>query len=196
LNYRRDAKSWLTEPFMPILSKTGISPNAITGIGLVITLVASVVTVWGYLLIGGILVLVAGFFDILDGALARYSKKMTKFGAVLDSTFDRLSEAFILLGLACYFAVNQVAIGIVLSFAVLIFSFLISYIRARAEGVDMDCEVGMFTRTERVVITALGLIIAQFVQPVLIIMLIILLLFSFITVIQRLVYVYKHAENK
>jgi CDP-diacylglycerol---glycerol-3-phosphate 3-phosphatidyltransferase len=196
LNYRKDAKGWITAPFMPILLKTGISPNAVTVIGLVIVIAAAGVTAWGYLLIGGILILLAGYFDILDGAVARNSNRITKFGGVLDSAFDRLSEAFSLLGLTWYLAGQQQIIEIVLCFAALTFSFLISYIRSRAEGLGMNCEVGLFTRAERVILTAVGLIAGQFFSPAILIMLIILVVFSFITVIQRLVHVYKRAENK
>jgi CDP-diacylglycerol--glycerol-3-phosphate 3-phosphatidyltransferase len=193
MNFKKNAKGWLTDPFVPALAKTGISPNMVTGIGLFIVTIAAAVTALGHLLIGGILILFAGFFDILDGALARHSRRITKFGSVLDSTFDRMSEAFSLLGLAWYLAAFQDVAGIVLCFAVLTFSFLISYIRARAEGLNLDCEVGLFTRTERVILTAAGLMIGQFFSPALTIMLVILVVFSFITVVQRLVYVYNHA---
>jgi CDP-diacylglycerol--glycerol-3-phosphate 3-phosphatidyltransferase len=131
-------------------------------------------------------VLVAGLCDILDGALARYKGKTSKFGAVLDSTFDRISEAAVLFGLIYLYSQSGNLLLVSLSASAIIFSFLISYVKARAEGLGLSCEVGLFTRTERVLVIAGGLIL-----NLVWIALIILALFSFITTIQRLVHVYQ-----
>ena len=144
-----------------------------------------------HLLIGGVLVLVAGLFDILDGALARFTNRTTRFGALLDSTFDRLSEALLLFGLLILYLNSDYTIEILLIFGVMVGSFLISYIRARAEGLGIECKTGLFTRAERVIILALGLIVNQ-----VLIALIILAVFTFITVVQRLVHVWQQTRKQ
>ena len=188
--------NFLTGWMIPFINKTPINPNALTITGLIIIIAASVLVAMNYLLAGGILMLVSGLFDILDGALARYAKKMTKFGGVMDSTFDRFSEGILFLGLLILYTPRGAVIFPILIVLSLIFSFLISYIRARAEGIGINCEVGFFTRTERVLIMVVALIIGAFIPdwPILI-ALVILALFSLITVIQRLVHVYRQARN-
>ena len=136
------------------------------------------------------MVLVAGFFDILDGALARLIKKATPFGAVLDATLDRLSEAVILLAILAVYAIQQSLPGVLLVGAVLILSLLVSYIRAKAEAEGLECKAGIFTRAERVVVLALGLLLGYF-TPALLIALAIIVVFSLVTVIQRVVYVWR-----
>jgi CDP-diacylglycerol--glycerol-3-phosphate 3-phosphatidyltransferase len=136
-------------------------------------------------------VLVAGLFDILDGALARFTNRTTKFGAILDSTLDRLSEALLLFGLLILYLNSAYTIEILLIFGVMVGSFLISYIRARAEGLGIECKTGLFTRAERVIILALGLIVNQ-----ILIALIILAVFTFITVVQRIVHVWQQTRKQ
>ncbi|GAI48957.1 unnamed protein product, partial [marine sediment metagenome] len=145
--------------------------------------------VTGYFLLGGALVLVSGLFDLLDGALARFTKQSTKFGAILDSTIDRLSEAAIFCGLLVWYMPKVATLEIVLIFAALIGSFLVSYIRARAEGLGLECRVGLFTRAERVIVLAVGLLVNQ-----VFIALWVLVVFVYITVAQRLLYLRKQAK--
>jgi CDP-diacylglycerol--glycerol-3-phosphate 3-phosphatidyltransferase len=188
--------NFLTGWVIPLLGRARISPNALTVTGLVFIIAASAMITLNFLLIAGILMLVSGLFDILDGAVARYSKKITRFGGVMDSTFDRFSEGIVFLGLLVLYTPRAEIFWTILILLALIFSFLISYIRARAEGAGINCEVGFFTRTERVLIMVVALILAAFIPdwPILA-ALIILVVFSLITVIQRLVYVYKQAKN-
>jgi CDP-diacylglycerol--glycerol-3-phosphate 3-phosphatidyltransferase len=125
---------------------------------------------------------------------------VTRFGAVLDSTLDRLSEAAILLGIMAFYLFNYNAVlypqWIILLIGVtMIGSFLVSYVRARAEALNMDCQVGIFTRTERVIILALGLLISS-VPYALVMAVAIIALFSIVTVIQRLTWVYGQAKKK
>jgi CDP-diacylglycerol--glycerol-3-phosphate 3-phosphatidyltransferase len=196
MDFRKNLGNQISGIIIPAISKTKISPNALTVTGLVIILAASVLVAFDYLLAGGILVLVAGLFDILDGALARYANKTTKFGAVLDSTFDRFSEGALFAGLLILYVPKGQILIPALIVASLIFSFLISYIRARAEGIGVSCQVGFFTRTERVIIMALALILGGTISDIIILIaLIILALFSLITVIQRLVHVYGQTRN-
>ena len=190
INIRRNLAYRITGPVVRILSKIGITPNALTFINLALNIIAAYVIATGYFLLGGVLVLVAGLFDLLDGALARFNKQTTRFGAILDSVVDRISEAAILCGLLIWYMPQEEAgLEIVLIFVVLIGSFLISYIRARAEGLGWQCQVGLFTRAERVIVLAIGLLANQ-----IFIALCVLVVFVFITVVQRLVYLSKQGN--
>ena len=190
IDIRRNLAYRITDPIVGILSKSGITPNALTFINLALNIAAAYVIATGHFLLGGVLVLVSGLFDLFDGALARFTKQTTKFGAILDSTVDRISEAAILCGLLIWYEPQEGAsLKIVLIFVVLIGSFLVSYIRARAEGVGLQCQVGLFTRAERVIVLAIGLLINQ-----IFIALCILAVFVFITVVQRLVYLWKQGK--
>jgi CDP-diacylglycerol--glycerol-3-phosphate 3-phosphatidyltransferase len=190
MDLRKFAAAKITGPLVPFLSKTGLTPDILSWVGLITSAIAAAMVALNHLLIGGVLVLVAGLFDILDGALARFTNRTTKFGALLDSTFDRISEALLLAGLLVLYLNIPQTIEIPLIFGVLIGSFLISYIRARAEGLGIECKTGLFTRAERVIILALGLMVNQ-----VLIVLIILAVFTFITVIQRLVHVWRQTRN-
>jgi CDP-diacylglycerol--glycerol-3-phosphate 3-phosphatidyltransferase len=191
IDIRRNLAYRITNPIVRILSKSGITPNALTFINLALNIVAAYVIATGHFLPGGVLVLVSGLFDLLDGALARFTKQTTKFGAILDSTVDRISEAATLCGLLIWYLGRGGSLEIVLIFAVLIGSFLVSYVRARAEGLGWQCQVGLFTRAERVIVLAIGLLINQ-----IFIALCILVVFVFITVVQRLVYLWKQGKIK
>jgi CDP-diacylglycerol--glycerol-3-phosphate 3-phosphatidyltransferase len=184
------AASHITKPMVGALSKSGIKPNTLTFIGLAINIGAAYLIAINHFFLGGVLILLSGLFDLLDGALARFIKQTTKFGAILDSTADRVSEAAILCGLLVWYIPKGATLEIVLIFAVLIASFLISYIRARAEGLGLECQVGLFTRAERVIVLAIGLLVNQ-----VFIALWVLAVFAFITVVQRLLYLRKHSTS-
>jgi phosphatidylglycerophosphate synthase len=186
---RRNLSYRITDPLVRVLSKTGVTPNALTLINLALNIVAAYVIATGHFLPGGILVLVSGLFDLLDGALARFAKQATKFGAILDSTVDRMSEAAILFGLLIWYSGHEGRLEVALIFVVLIGSFLVSYVRARAEGLGWQCQVGLFTRAERVIVLAIGLLINQ-----VFIVLCILVVFVFVTVGQRLVYLWRQGR--
>jgi len=173
-----------------VLARTPVTPNTLSWSGFILALGAAALIVTGYPLAAGIVMLVAGFFDILDGALARRIKKVTPFGAVLDATLDRLSEAVILLAILAVYAIQQSLYGVLLVGVALTCSLLVSYVRARAEAQGLECKVGIFTRAERVAILALGLLLSYF-TPALIIALAIIVVFSLVTIIQRVVYVWR-----
>jgi CDP-diacylglycerol---glycerol-3-phosphate 3-phosphatidyltransferase len=192
--FRKAAAVFLTRPPVWVLSKTSVTPNVVTWIGFLIVIVGAALIALGHLLAAGLVVLFAGYFDIIDGALARQTNQVTRFGGVLDSTLDRLSEAIVIIGAMAYFLSrpDPYQTWIILLMAVsMISSFLVSYIRARAEGIGINCEVGIFTRTERVIILALGLLVNQVLIGVGIITLL-----SIITVVQRLVHVYRQTGQK
>jgi CDP-diacylglycerol--glycerol-3-phosphate 3-phosphatidyltransferase len=192
---RRNLGYRITSPIVGILSKSGITPNTLTLTNLALNIVAAYVIATGHFLLGGVLILGSGLFDLLDGALARFTKQTTKFGAVLDSTVDRISEAATLCGLLIWYVPQEGAtLEIALILAVLIGSFLVSYIRARAEGLGWQCQVGLFTRAERVIVLAIGLLVNQIFVHSVFVALCVLAVFVFITVIQRLVYLWKQAR--
>jgi CDP-diacylglycerol--glycerol-3-phosphate 3-phosphatidyltransferase len=191
MDVRKFAAAKITGPLVPFLSKTKITPNILSWVGLVISAIAASVVAMNHLLIGGVLVLVAGLFDILDGALARSTNRTTRFGALLDSTFDRISEALLLIGLLVLYVNGIHTLEIVLIFVVMVGSFLISYIRARAEGLGLEGKAGLFTRAERVIILSLGLMLSQ-----VLITLIVLTVFTFITVVQRLIDVWHQTKRQ
>jgi CDP-diacylglycerol--glycerol-3-phosphate 3-phosphatidyltransferase len=192
MDIRRNLAYRITDPIVGILSKSGITPNALTLISLALNIATAYVIATGHFLLGGVLVLVSGSFDLFDGALARFTKQTTKFGAILDSTVDRISEAALLCGLLIWYVPQGGAsLKIVLIFVALIGSFLVSYIRARAEGLGLQCQVGLFTRAERVIVLAIGLLVNQIFIAVCV-----LVVFSFITVVQRLVYLWKQGKIK
>jgi len=180
---RTSLASRLTDPVIEGLSRSGITPDALTITGLAINIGAAYVIATGHFLPGGLLILVAGVCDLLDGALARFVKQTTKFGALFDSTADRISEAALFFGLIVWYMLEGSAMGVMLASAALIGSFLVSYIRARAEGLGLECKVGLFTRAERVIVLTIGLVVNQVT-----IALWVLVVFAYVTVIQRLVY--------
>jgi len=153
----------LAEPPARVVAKTGLSPNSLTLFGFLLNVGVAYILATGHFLLGGSLVLVAGAFDLLDGALARVTGKSTRFGALLDSTIDRYSEAALLFGLVVYFARNDATTELILLFAAVVGSMLISYVRARAEGLGLDAEIGIMRRTVRICTLAVGLMISQVV---------------------------------
>ncbi len=194
INIRRNLAYRITDPIVRILSKSRITPNVLTLMNLAVNIIAAYVIASGHFLLGGVLIFVAGLFDLLDGALARFTRQTTKFGAILDSVADRVSEAAILCGLLIWYIPQKANLEIMLIFIVLIGSFLVSYIRARAEGLGWQCQVGLFTRAERVIVLAIGLLINNIFTRSIIVALCILAIFVFITVGQRLSYLWKQGK--
>ncbi len=196
--FRRAIAAHITQPVVALLAKTSITPNTVTWIGFLLILGAASLVGLGYPFAAGWVVLISGFFDIIDGALARRTNRVSRFGGILDSTLDRLSEAIILIGIMVYFLFHSgsdlVPWIVILIGIAMIFSFMVSYIRSRAEAAGIDCQVGIFTRTERVIILALGLLITF--NLAIIIALIIIALLSIVTVIQRLAYVYQQTRKE
>jgi len=151
----------ISGPLARLLARTGLTPNAITLIGFAGALAAAALIARGEFLAGGIVMLVAAAFDMMDGLLARATGRVTAFGGVLDSLFDRLSEAAVLAGLLFYFADRGDVEESVLAFAAVVGSLLTSYMRARAEAAGLELREGLFTRPERVIVLGIGLIIDQ-----------------------------------
>lgn len=174
-----------------LLAKAGITPNALTCFGFAMTLAVAWVLSSGRFFLGGFLVLLAGAFDFLDGALARATGRSTKFGAFLDSTLDRFSDAALFLGLLAFYASQGSYHQIVLIGAALMGSLVTSYTRARAEALGLKEEVGIFTRTERIILLAIGLIVNQ-----MIVVLWIIAVLSNLTALQRVYHVWRETGGK
>lgn len=174
------------EPLARFISWTGVSPNLITLIGFVLMVGVAVVLAWGHLFWGGILIMAAALFDALDGTLARMMGRTSRFGAFLDSTLDRFSEAIIFLGLFVYFSGRDKNLELILIYATVVGSLMVSYARARAEGIGVPLKEGLFTRFERVLLLVVGLVSNQ-----LTIVLWLLAIFSNLTAIQRMYLVWR-----
>jgi CDP-diacylglycerol---glycerol-3-phosphate 3-phosphatidyltransferase len=136
-----------------------ITPNILTFIGLLINVVCAVLYGYGYFFVGGLVLILANVFDMLDGSVARLQKRVTRFGAFFDSVIDRYSDLIVFVGIMVYYARETEAhstLYVALTGVVLIGSVLISYTRARAEGLEILCKVGFLERPERVVLIIIG----------------------------------------
>ncbi len=158
ISLRSILDSFFVNPILFLLLKLKLTPNAVTFLGFIICCISAYFISSGSFLVGGLLVLFSGFMDIFDGALARKMELMSDRGAFLDSTFDRLSEAIVLIGLIYFFSTSNETNLVLLTSLSLVFSILISYLRARIEGLGYNSKGGFFTRPERVLVVSLGLI--------------------------------------
>ena len=188
-DWRHRLANRFTTPTAKVLSKTGVTPNTLTVMGFLVSVAAGVLIALGHFLAGGLVVLFAGAFDLMDGPVARVTGKTSRFGGFLDSTLDRLSEAAVLAGILAYYAYNQGTWESLLAYGCFVGSVMVSYLRARAEGLGVKCEVGVFTRVERVIVMSIGLIVGQWVDLAIPVMLGIITVLAFFTVVQRLVHV-------
>jgi phosphatidylglycerophosphate synthase len=176
---------FLDKPLSPLTKKFPLSPNFLTVTGFLITVIAAFV-IPRNIKLGGLLILAGGMFDMLDGIVARTRGKTSRFGAFLDSVLDRYSDAFIFLAIAWYFAEKGNYTGVFLSFGTLVGAFLISYTRARAEGLGESCHVGIMERPERIILLIFATL-TGWIIPVLWIMLIL----THVTVVQRIYHAWR-----
>ncbi len=190
----------MVERLMRPLARFGITPNMLTLIGLLLTTFTAGVIAFNHLRIGGALVLCAGVFDMFDGAMARVSQKSSKFGAFFDSTLDRYSEGILLLGIIIYTQlhfpqeqrlgpISTANLIIWLTYVAAISSLMISYARARAEGLGLECKIGLLARPERVILLAAGLLIGG--QWALLWTMLVMAILTTLTAIQRIVYIWR-----
>ena len=174
------------------LNALGMTPNALTIIGFLAMCVIGVVLANGYLALGGVLIILAGIFDALDGSLARLTNRVTKFGAFLDSTTDRFAEGAVYLGIMYWYLQHGMTFVAYLVYLTLLGSLMVSYARARAEGIGVECKEGMMTRFERIALLIIGLILTAFFGDLpIFVVLAILAVFTNITAIQRMWLVYR-----
>ena len=189
---------WLRKVFKGIVERVaslfmraGLSANALTLIGCLLNVGVGVIIATGNLSWGGLALLLASAFDGLDGTLARLTGKATKFGAFLDSVLDRVSESAIFLGLAWYYMGQPGLVEEMLAYVSIVGSLLVSYTRARAEGVGVECKVGLFTRVERCAILIAGLVL-KLTTP----MLWLMAIGTVLTAIHRILHVYQQAKDQ
>lgn len=190
--WARNHTQFMIEPIAKAIAKFGISPNAITAMSAILNLVAGTFIAFGEPIFGGCLMaFIAMPLDVLDGAVARVLGRSTAFGAFFDSVLDRFSEAAILIGIAALLIQRQEFINVLVCDLALLGSLMVSYTRARAEGLGIECKVGWFPRLGRVIVLATGLIL-----DVLDIAIWILAIASLFTALQRIVRVYQvtHAD--
>lgn len=161
---------FIINPFVKFLIRIGVTPNIVTTIGLLGNLAAACIIAWaGYLAAddpthlrfdlitwGGAVTILFSLFDMLDGQVARLGKMESRFGALYDSVLDRYCELLTLGALSYFLIMAGYPIGALITFAALVGSVMVSYVRARAEGVGIECKVGFMQRPERVVVTSIG----------------------------------------
>jgi CDP-diacylglycerol--glycerol-3-phosphate 3-phosphatidyltransferase len=217
----------LFKPIIWAILKLNISPNVLTIIGLLINIAATVILIYGaefgqreelvYVAWAGFTILLGGVFDMLDGLIAKEHGKMTKFGALFDSVIDRYSELFMFFGIAYFLVSHDYFISSVLTFLALIGSVMVSYTRARAEGLNISCSVGLMQRPLRIVLIGFSAVIAGIVSvnvgdtitigipnlftltfeavSIFIIPIILVAIFANFTAIQRMLHAYKELKE-
>jgi len=155
-------------PFINLLLKAGVTPNAITTIGFLINVVATIVFITGgfeprtdlrYVGWGGAIILFGGLFDMIDGRLARVGKMESKFGALYDSVLDRYSELAMFLGICYYLVAQNYFLSSLFAFIAMIGSIMVSYVRARAEGLGIECKGGLMQRPERILLIGISAVL-------------------------------------
>jgi CDP-diacylglycerol---glycerol-3-phosphate 3-phosphatidyltransferase len=186
-------------PLVERLIRAGVRPNTITTVGTGLVLVSAIVYASGHIRIGGLLLLLSGLADTLDGQVARGGAMVTRFGAFYDSTLDRVSDGATFIGIGAFLLTSpDVAYrtpAVILCMIAILASVLVSYARARAEGLGLDCKVGIAQRAERILGLGLASVIFGAGSHALLLEAIVALLAiaSIITVVQRFVYVHRHA---
>lgn len=158
----------LINPFINLLLKIGITPNAVTTIGFIINVIAAVVFIVGggeprtdlrYVGWGGAIILFGGLFDMIDGRLARVGRMESRFGALYDSVLDRYSELAMFLGICYYLVAQSYFLSSLFAFIAMIGSMMVSYVRARAEGLGIECKGGLMQRPERILLIGISAVL-------------------------------------
>ena len=190
-DWARAQGSILLKPVVGLLIRLGLHPNTVTLVGMLLQLGVGVVFGLGHLLLGGWLLLAVAPLDAIDGLLARTAGKQSRFGAFLDSTLDRISDAALILGLTVHYWRQDAHLQVALLLVSLVAAMMVSYVRARAEAVGFTCKVGLLTRFERIVV--IGLLSAIGLHTA---MIWVLAACSVFTVIQRILHVYAVARRE
>jgi CDP-diacylglycerol---glycerol-3-phosphate 3-phosphatidyltransferase len=186
-------------PLVERLIRAGVRPNTITTVGTGLVLVSAVAYATGQIRLGGALLLLSGVADTLDGQVARSGAMVTRFGAFYDSTLDRVGDGATFIGIGAFLLtapdVAYRAPAVIACMIAILGSLLVSYARARAEGLGLDCRVGIAQRAERILALGVASLIFGAGPHALLLEAIVglLALASIITVVQRFVYVYEHA---
>lgn len=181
----------MLHPLVRLLSRMRVRPDTLTVLGWAFSIVSAVFFGLGHVQVGGLLMLFGGLFDALDGAVARESNRMSAFGAFLDSTLDRISEATIFVGIIFYYASSGRPYEAMLSGAAMTFSLLTSYTRARAEGLGLRCEVGLLERAGRVILLSTSSILGFLIVGVYLVA-----AGALVTTTQRILYVRRKTRGE
>ncbi len=191
-NLVRQRVQFILDAVVRGLARIGLTPNALTLIGFGFMCAIGVVLASGNLALGGALIIAGGIFDALDGSLARLTHRVTKFGAFLDSVTDRFAEGALFFGILYAFLERGMIFVAYLVFFTLLGSLMVSYARARAEGIGVECKEGLLTRFERIALLVIGLLLTAFFgdAPILVV-LAILAVFTNLTAVQRMWLVYR-----
>jgi CDP-diacylglycerol--glycerol-3-phosphate 3-phosphatidyltransferase len=166
------------------------NPNLLTLLGFLVTLVASFLVIQGFWILGALAIILSGAFDLFDGVTARNLGKVTPFGGFLDSVLDRYSDLILLLAFAVHYLIKGNARLVILTFIVSVGTALIPYARARAEAAQIQCNVGLMERAERVILLSAGTLF-NWMEPVLWIMAVL----THYTVVDRIYYVWKRLNR-
>jgi len=193
----KESARGILAPIVRLAIALRLTPNTITVIGLLITIAAAALVASGWLLVGAAVLTAGSLLDAVDGALARAQGGGTAFGSFLDSTLDRASEAILYVGIAAWFlgALDQPMLPVLAVFVALAGSFLVSYARARAEGIGLSASVGLAPRTERLVLAIAGIALAGLgFTPILVAILVLIAALTVATVIQRIWHVWRLSQ--
>lgn len=185
------------QPLAVALARAGIQANWLTYLGFALNVLVAVLISQGWLLVGGATFLIVNALDFLDGAVARAAGTAGAFGAFLDSVLDRYSEAVVFVGLIVWYSGQGDSIAVTVTALALAGSFMVSYCRARAEGLGLNCEVGLLQRPERIIVLGIGLMLAEIAYPVvLVVVLVILAVLTNFTTAQRIRHVGRLFEER
>lgn len=177
------------------LGRLGLTPNHLTFVGALLTGSVGLLAAQGWFLAAGLGLWLFSLTDTLDGALARETGRVSTFGAFFDSVCDRYAEAAVFFGLLWWYQSRGETLGVALVYAAAVGSLMVSYARARAEGLGLHAEVGWFQRPERIVALGLGFILAHLVQMALLVTLALLAVLTTVTVAQRTAHVARLART-
>jgi CDP-diacylglycerol--glycerol-3-phosphate 3-phosphatidyltransferase len=181
----------VVEPMAVALLNLGLTPNRMTVLGLGFSVATAVCLAYGQITAGGLILLLSGPFDALDGAMARLSGRVTKFGGFLDSVTDRWSEMVVLLGLLYFYLQHGQPGPVLLAFIASMGSVMVSYTKARAEGLGLECKIGLLSRVERYLVFSVLLTLNQ---PLLALWIVAVLANA--TALQRMWHVWRVSEGK
>jgi CDP-diacylglycerol--glycerol-3-phosphate 3-phosphatidyltransferase len=182
---------WYLNPIAGFLNRLGIQPNTVTLIGLIGTIGCAILIAFGHMTWAGILLLIMGPVDAMDGALARLRNEASEWGAFVDAVTDRYSELFLFLGFLVFSILERNTTGVILAYLAAAGSVLVSYVKARADASKLDANVGLLTRVERYIVLIPGLI---FNLPQ--VVLIIIAILANFTAVQRILRVRRDAHRR
>src|SRR5262245_8551316 len=191
LSHYKASLHQVVDPVTRLLLRAHVRPNHLTVLGFGVSIVAAHAFYQGRLRLGAALLTVAGLFDFFDGSLARLTNSETAYGAFLDSVMDRYSDLVVLLGVALYYERSDDPLGVFLTMATLVGTIMVSYTKARAQSVGVQCEIGLMERPERMILLIAGAVFHQLTLA-----LMVLALLTNFTSLQRIFYVRRVARVK